>query len=267
MSVMAPSGPLSGTQPNPQAAVILADEFRASQALSAAILTGAVIAAWRQINLGAVRSSWPPLRDLISVLVHDRYAAMWREGLDFYRGVRGLSAVPGSPPAIPPVPPVLVQSLVRQTLDATGPGTMLHGIKAGQAPAQALDNAAVKLAGAASRLAQQGARQAVLHSVRADEEALGWARITSGRPCAFCAMLASRGPVYKTEQSAGFEAHNHCMCVAMPVFSQEEADGTGFHALAAQWGQVTKGLSGSDARREWRRYWDNREPGGIDVAA
>lgn len=267
MSAMPVSGPLSGTQPNPQAAAILADEFRASQALSAAILTGAVIAAWRQIKASAVRQSWPPLRDLISVLVHDRYASLWREGLSYYRAARGLSAVPGAAPAMPDVPPMLVQGLVRQTLDATGPGAMLHAIKGGQPPVQAMDNAAVKLAGAASRLAQQGARQAVLRSVKADHEALGWARITSGSPCAFCAMLASRGPVYKTEQSAAFEAHNHCMCVAMPVFSQKDVLNTDFPALAAQWKRVTRGLSGADARREWRRYWDSRQPGGINVAA
>ncbi len=267
MTTPLPSGPMSGTQPNPQAGLVLADQYRAGQALAAAIIIAAVIGAWRQINVRAIRQSWPPLRDLISALVHDRYASFWRDGLSYYSAARGLAAAPGLPPALPPAPPELVQSLVRQTLDATGPGAMLHGIKSGQTPAQALENAAVRLAGAASRLALSGGRQAVLRAVNADGKALGWERITSGSPCAFCAMLASRGPVYKTEASAAFEAHNHCMCVAMPVFSQADVKIPHNAQLAQEWKNVTEGLSGADARRAWRHYWDERPPGGISVAA
>lgn len=41
---------------------------------------------------------------------------------------------------------------------------------------------------------------------------LGYARVLAGEVnCAFCAMLASRGAVYKTEQTAGFEAHDNCV--------------------------------------------------------
>jgi hypothetical protein len=261
------SGPLSGRQPNDQAAAVLAGEFRASQALSAAILTAAVIGPWRQIDFTAVKRSWPPLRDLITALVVSRYVSLWKEGVAYYRAARSLSAALGLPPELPAVPPALPSGLIRQTLDSTGPGAMLHAIKGGQTPARAADSAAVSLSGAASRLALAGGRQAVLTAVRNDKEVLGWQRVTSGNPCAFCAMLASRGPVYKSRESAGFEAHNHCMCVAMPVWTKEQANNTGFPALAAQWKQVTKGLSGADARRAWRRYWDNREPGGINVAA
>ena len=40
-----------------------------------------------------------------------------------------------------------------------------------------------------------------------------WRRVTDGKPCAFCAMLASRGPVY-SEDTVNFRAHRVCGCTA-----------------------------------------------------
>lgn len=39
-------------------------------------------------------------------------------------------------------------------------------------------------------------------SASVNPHSTGWRRITDGDPCAFCAMLASRGPAYRTEASA-----------------------------------------------------------------
>lgn len=42
-----------------------------------------------------------------------------------------------------------------------------------------------------------------------------WRRVTDGKPCGFCAMLASRGPVYHSQESAeGY--HARCGCTAEP---------------------------------------------------
>ena len=42
---------------------------------------------------------------------------------------------------------------------------------------------------------------------------LGWARVLSGETnCAFCAMLASRGAVYRSSVTAGFRPHLNCDC-------------------------------------------------------
>ncbi|WP_461004710.1 VG15 protein [Trueperella pyogenes] len=48
-----------------------------------------------------------------------------------------------------------------------------------------------------------------------------WRRISDGQPCAFCAMLVGRGPVY-SEQTADFESHDHCGCGAEPVVGEWE---------------------------------------------
>ena len=45
-----------------------------------------------------------------------------------------------------------------------------------------------------------------------------WRRVTDGQPCGFCAMVASRGPVYGSAQAAGDgnQYHDHCGCTVEP---------------------------------------------------
>lgn len=62
---------------------------------------------------------------------------------------------------------------------------------------------------------------------------LGWARVLVGEVnCPFCAMLASRGAVYKSEKTAGFQAHSRgpqgggdCDCVATMVVKGQSWEG------------------------------------------
>lgn len=74
-----------------------------------------------------------------------------------------------------------------------------------------------------------------------------WRRVSDGKPCTFCAMLASRGPVY-SEESVTFEAHTDCGCTAEPVFGDWEPTG-----LEAQWREVyAEAASQADAAGEMR---------------
>lgn len=56
-----------------------------------------------------------------------------------------------------------------------------------------------------------GGRNTVVQSAYRDRDSGRWRRVTDGEPCAFCAMLATRGPVYR-EETVGFETHEHCGC-------------------------------------------------------
>lgn len=85
--------------------------------------------------------------------------------------------------------------------------------------------ALVALSGAAQRLIQQPARATIIRSVHADPASPRYARVPSGpHPCAFCLMLASRGAVYLTEESAGkgHDYHDDCWCEPEPVWSGQE---------------------------------------------
>lgn len=68
---------------------------------------------------------------------------------------------------------------------------------------------------------QRTYREMVANTSRTQRKA--WRRVTDGDPCAFCAMLASRGPVY-TETTAlargfdGLRYHKGCGCTAEPWY-------------------------------------------------
>ena len=83
-----------------------------------------------------------------------------------------------------------------------------------------------RLEAAAQRLIMKPARETIVRSAGRDPARARWARIPQGVTCAFCLVMASRGAVYLTEQSAGggpgedmFKYHNWCDCQPTPFWS------------------------------------------------
>lgn len=77
---------------------------------------------------------------------------------------------------------------------------------------------------------RRAAEEGSLRSRRGDSGprgvVVGWARVLAGETnCAFCAMLASRGPVYRSGLTAGFEAHDNCDCQMVMVVKGEHWPG------------------------------------------
>jgi len=139
-------------------------------------------------------------------------------------------------------------------------------LKAREADAQreeAHRQAGLRQAAAAERLVLNGAREHIDTTVDRDPRAIGYVRLSrTGTPCGWCAMLISRGPVYKSKQSAEYSEgkayHDNDKCYSMPVFSRDEYNSSPLFHLnrkyAEEWPRVTKGLGGKDALSEWRRY-------------
>lgn len=69
-----------------------------------------------------------------------------------------------------------------------------------------------RLAGTLQRAVFDGARDTTLLNVKNTKSR--WSRETSGDACDFCEMLAGRGAVYSSD-TAGFESHDHCHCMAV----------------------------------------------------
>lgn len=93
--------------------------------------------------------------------------------------------------------------------------------------------------GSAQRLILTGARASVAETVAKSTRIVGYRRVTSGSPCAFCAMLASRGAVYKSERSAGGDGHqyhDHDSCTTEPVYSRDSTPAP----FAAEWAQAKR---------------------------
>lgn len=72
------------------------------------------------------------------------------------------------------------------------------------------------LAGALDRLVKQAYRDTFGDSAEASR--VRWARVPKGKTCAFCRMLASRGAVYTSRDTAdGGRYHAHCDCTPVLV--------------------------------------------------
>lgn len=108
---------------------------------------------------------------------------------------------------------------------------------------------------AVARHAYQAGRDAITRSADVAGSQVGWARVTtSPTPCGWCAMLASRGPVYKSKATASFLAHDHCFCRVELVFRGHPWDGEEqWQQWQGLWVRSTKGEHGKGAIRAFRR--------------
>jgi hypothetical protein len=146
---------------------------------------------------------------------------------------------------------------VEVSLIVTGPVGQKSKTARGKRLEVARDESFVEASGAAARHVLTGGRRSLLTLLEDDPQALGWARVTDGDPCSFCAMLASRGPVYKTETAAKFQAHDHCACTAEPVYSRSAPWPGRAREFQQLWNDHIRGrYSGDEARREWRRLYE-----------
>jgi hypothetical protein len=212
-----------------------------------------VAAVWdSRIRPIAMVDSWGSIRDIITSLISKFYQASASDSARFYGLMRAISGLPYVQASIPKLPP---QELLK-VVDSQALGTFFHQIKtvdehmAVQASGRAIE-------AASSRLALKGGRQAIVDAVHVDPMAVGWERIVSPGSCAFCAMLASRGAVYKTQHNADFQAHDHCHCTAQPIF-EGQASSESNRQLSSEWQRVTQGKSGKQAIQEWNSYWEGR---------
>ncbi len=149
-------------------------------------------------------------------------------------------------------------------LIVTGRDAVAAALDAGRPPQEAREKALGRTSGSVTRQVLGGGRETILRSVAEDREALGWGRVTDGDPCAFCAMLAGRGPVYE-QDTVGFEAHDGCGCGAEPVYFRDApwpGRGAEFrdmyneaHLLARQEGTMATGTS-NDLLNTFRRYYN-----------
>lgn len=147
----------------------------------------------------------------------------------------------------PPVETALVQT----SLLVTGPYRLRSALGRGVPLATAVSNAEASAAAAAMRHVLNGGRDTIIGTVDEDRRALGWSRVTSGRACAFCAMLASRGAAYKGEGTADFKPHDHCSCVPEPIYRHDSALPAGNQRYADLW-QKAKAADG-DTLANFRR--------------
>lgn len=159
----------------------------------------------------------------------------------------------------PVIADVLPVGAVTTSLVVTGPASIKSSISRGVALPAAMETAQVATSRAAMRHVMDGGRQTIMETVRSDRQAKGWARATSGKACSFCAMIASRGPVF-SEDTAHFEAHDGCSCSAEPVYRDDAAWPAGSAKYQAGWDQAKALARDEDIRPDvaFRRLVEGR---------
>jgi len=134
--------------------------------------------------------------------------------LEMYRAIESPSKVLGTVP----LADALDEEEIRAALGATTRGTVYKALAAGKPYETVMRNTLVNVSGTVSRDVLAGGRDTIFAEQVRDPRAMGVARITGASPCAFCAMLASRGDIYLSAESAGsidgqmMEWHEHCDC-------------------------------------------------------
>jgi hypothetical protein len=133
---------------------------------------------------------------------------------------------------------------------------------------QLMETAIQRAAGAATRYITTAGRDQLVDNVQKDDVALGWARTTKAGCCYFCAMLASRGPVYKKDSfkasNAAFhgvgdqKVHDNCGCGLRPLYSRDDPLPERTDEFEQLWIDKATG-SGAEAIRNFRRAYEGRE--------
>lgn len=105
---------------------------------------------------------------------------------------------------------------------------------------------------------QAGARDLVDRSTLANAESNGWRRVTDGNPCAWCAMLATRGPAYRSAVTAGEgrRYHDRCGCTVEEVFGDWVPTATEQRFIDLYNASHEPGMSGQEAAAAMRRNGD-----------
>lgn len=168
---------------------------------------------WPAFRLDDIDQSWRPLETAVLAVLANRRRASAGVAANYFRAYRTAEGAPGdTAPVLAEMPD---RNLLVGALRLAGPiGTKKSLVAAVPNP---VERAFSRVAGTVTRQVLDGGRITLTESVKADPAARGWRRITSGKACDFCSLLASRGAVYG-EDTAGFDSHDHCSCTAEPAY-------------------------------------------------
>lgn len=235
---------------------------QAQQQALTGMLGTALLSAWALIDLHDLAGTLPKYQQAVTALVAKFGQGSAVIAAKFYRDERAAAGVAGKflPPPAATASPEQVQASVSWATKGlwtpqktSGPTASPDVIKTEplELPGHVKD-AQTLVRGAAQKMVVDTGRNTLLEAIEKDNKARGWAREARPGACSFCALLSTRGAVYKSEETASFEAHDHCHCIPVPVFSQHYEP----PAHVRQFNQIyidsTRGKHNADARNAFR---------------
>lgn len=204
---------------------VVQEHYAAQVALSAAI------------TKAMARLSSPRRIDQAAALAQEFSQAAISLAVDYYEDAREFAGVTGSY-RVPVVSPWSQEALTAY-LDAA-----LAEIE------QQID---AEVDALVAQMALEGGTRELFAAIDNDPAPTRYARVTRPGACSFCLMLATRGAVYRTEDSASFRPHTRCTCDVEPVWNFYEAPA---HIRAAQalYAESTdSSMSPAEQRNAFRR--------------
>lgn len=199
--------------PSPAA---LASEQRAAQAGLITVMLRDLAKIWHLISVGSLNRSLPTWITAVNAVIN-RYAPMAATlAADTYDSARLAAKAPGTfmPTLADPPNDRHVDELMRwatKSLWSRDTETLPERVRVAQNQAEST----------AARLVEDVGRLTITYAVRDDPAAMGWVRTAAPGACAFCRMLATRGPTYSAN-TVKFRAHNDCHCMAVPLFQGQK---------------------------------------------
>lgn len=207
----------------------LTEAHRRAQLAIAARAETATRILWKRLDVDDIDASapmWMAANLAVASDAHQQSSALAATYLQAYRDAE--LGDPTGPIASTGFPAVESQA----ALTIAGPVAVKQRIGDGMTPADAHASALTGFTGIVRRQVLHGGRMMIHESTRADLRAIGWRRVTDGDPCPFCAMLASRGPVYASRSTTvgnvmrdgyggkALRYHGYCGCSSETVYGE-----------------------------------------------
>lgn len=232
-------------------ALEIAAAARVAQLAIRAQLIRDVTRVWPLLDAKRLDETFPGWLTAMSTLIRSYHGQSAVAAGTAYRAARQRATGELAPSGLIQLAPLPSEEWLNKAFRFSGPGQFSRDVAR---PKTALSTTL----GTASRIALDGARTTIIETVHEDPAAVGWMRVTDGNPCAFCALLASRGVIkgsttYRTEESASFQAHNDCGCTAAPAFTIH-ADLPDVSKKAAE---VYANRGSGDALKAFRKAWND----------
>lgn len=216
------------------------------QALTATLATS-MATAWGVLNVADLAGSLPKYQAAVAALVYKYGQTSATLTARYYTAARLHAGVAGRfrPTAAQPAG-------ISQVSDGLGWAT--KGLWAAQPDVPAAKTLAN---GVAQKLVVGTGRNTLIAAIGGDKQCRGWAREARPSACSFCALLSTRGAVYKSEKTAsvtkdGAAYHDHCHCLPVPLF----ADHYEPPAHVREWAQLYRdtpyGKDAAEARNNFR---------------
>ena len=238
------------------------EAFRLTQSGISGLVAEAIAQAWAKLfDPHDLRGSRRRLAVALEAIVQHYGRAGSAAALTHYRNERRAQGVNTPAPRLQPAQPQSAPEVEAAVDNALHPLYGPHDPVAEQ-------NAQDALASEAEQMVLDQSRNTIINAVGEDREARAWARITEPGACSFCRLLATRGAVYRSEETANFRAHvkkpngsgGTCRCHVEPAFgvyemtAQARQDLADYQRLADEFGH-----SGRDIEIAWRQHIEGRE--------